>query len=333
MIAHTAPICLISSKVENCLPIAYQLSSVVVSCKLGSFNIQTLLGKNHPAIAIYTYSSTYFFMQTPPSTPVAFVVNLDRQPDRWQAIQRQASDTNCPIHRVPAVDMHTMDTEKYRSDFIRNPKYYWSEGDIACTLSHLKAIKLFLETNQPWCCILEDDLTLTKAFSDLMRDDANILGDLGLDCLKVEYIPTSNSTKSKPFGRFLQATRYGNAFSLNSTCIGAGAYLLSRNGALKIIDHLCPVEVPIDQLLFNRRYKLGTRLLRMGFLEHGLVRHNIDTVKSGIISNRKKSTLLSRRRLLNEFHKSIERLRCYSLALLKIHERVKIKPNSELSKR
>ena len=39
-----------------------------------------------------------------------------------------------------------------------------SSGEIGCTTSHLKALKMFLETNEPYCILMEDDVSL-----DLVR--------------------------------------------------------------------------------------------------------------------------------------------------------------------
>ena len=39
-----------------------------------------------------------------------------------------------------------------------------SGGEIGCTTSHLKALKMFLETNEPYCILMEDDVSL-----DLVR--------------------------------------------------------------------------------------------------------------------------------------------------------------------
>ena len=39
-----------------------------------------------------------------------------------------------------------------------------SSGEIGCTTSHLKALKMFLETDEPYCILMEDDVSL-----DLVR--------------------------------------------------------------------------------------------------------------------------------------------------------------------
>src|SRR6266480_1742563 len=91
----------------------------------------------------------------------AFVINLDAATDRWAFVQNSFAHSQAILCRVPAVDGKrlTLPHEDYSE-----PLYRWFHGrasnprELACYLSHLKAIKTFLATNETHGLIAEDDI-------------------------------------------------------------------------------------------------------------------------------------------------------------------------------
>src|SRR6056300_343912 len=91
-----------------------------------------------------------------------YYLNLDGQPERREYMENQFKYWEIDNYeRVSAYDGREDDL----SDIIKG-RYpdMMSSGEIGCTTSHLKALKMFLETDEPYCILMEDDVSL-----DLVR--------------------------------------------------------------------------------------------------------------------------------------------------------------------
>jgi len=88
-----------------------------------------------------------------------YCINLDGQPERWEYMQKQFKYWNIEdkVTRISAYDGREDDL----SDIITG-KYpdTMSSGEIGCVTSHLKAIKMFLDTDAPYAIMMEDDCSL-----------------------------------------------------------------------------------------------------------------------------------------------------------------------------
>ena len=87
-----------------------------------------------------------------------YCLNLDGQPDRWQYMESQFKYWGVTDYqRVSAYDGREDDL----SDILtgRYPENM-SGGEIGCITSHLKAIKMFLDTDAPYAIMMEDDCNL-----------------------------------------------------------------------------------------------------------------------------------------------------------------------------
>ena len=91
-----------------------------------------------------------------------YCINLDDQPERWEYMENQFKYWEIENYtRVSAYDGREDDL----SDILkgRYPEMVTS-GEIGCTTSHLKAIKQFYESGEPYAIMMEDDCDL-----DLVR--------------------------------------------------------------------------------------------------------------------------------------------------------------------
>lgn len=81
----------------------------------------------------------------------AYLINLDREIDRFNSSLAESQGLDCEIFRVSAVDMQSLpDTSEF----------YVAAGVRAAWLSHMKCLKLFLESGYPFALILEDDFSI-----------------------------------------------------------------------------------------------------------------------------------------------------------------------------
>jgi GR25 family glycosyltransferase involved in LPS biosynthesis len=95
-----------------------------------------------------------------------YVINLERSPHRKDFMEKQFTKYGITNYKfVKAVDGKKVSnlTRDVYSDNSRVVKYNYdknvTEYELACMLSHLVTIKNFLDTNNPYCLILEDDVT------------------------------------------------------------------------------------------------------------------------------------------------------------------------------
>ena len=95
-----------------------------------------------------------------------YVINLERSIDRWQYIHKHLSDLGIVHQRVDAIDAQLNTLEKSGYDVVRNKNEYFAplkNTEIACYLSHIKALKQFLnDSSVEYALVLEDDVELLE---------------------------------------------------------------------------------------------------------------------------------------------------------------------------
>ena len=90
-----------------------------------------------------------------------YVINLDDQPERWEYMEEQFKYWEVDNYkRVSAYDGRDDDL----SDILkgRYPENM-SGGEIGCVTSHLKAIKEFYDSGEPYAIMMEDDCDISTA--------------------------------------------------------------------------------------------------------------------------------------------------------------------------
>jgi len=160
-------------------------------------------------------------------------INLDKDSHRRDYMQRQFDYWQIKNHkRVPGIDGRTSDIQQYLSG--DKPKNM-SDTEIACCLSHIRAIQEFYEnTEEQFALILEDDVMLdtTNYWNFTWTDFISKLPH-DWDCIQLCIISTGViHVKLHPY--------FINDFS-------AAAYLISRHHAAKILkNHVRDKKYKLD---------------------------------------------------------------------------------------
>lgn len=178
----------------------------------------------------------------------AFVLNMDRDHKRLQQFR---SKNRKVIQRVAAHEWITLDKKSSYNQTLSNAtiqqQHYWElhypwiqvvsrigkVGDAACSLSHASLWKeKLLDTGQDYLFVFEDDAILTKFFArnHIMKapDNADIVL-LTEGATKRVAIPFQSATVTRVIGGW-----------------GASGYLITRQGALKMLEFLQRSREPID---------------------------------------------------------------------------------------
>lgn len=183
----------------------------------------------------------------------AFVINLDPAIDRWSFIQNSFAQSRVVLCRVPALDAKLLTFPHRQFSEHRYRRWHGrttNPRELACYLSHLKAIESFLESDEPHAIIAEDDLTLRPDFDAVLEALLRHAGDWNIVRL----------TGLGP-GHPQRVARLHGPYSL---CVnlgrlkGAGAYLIDRPAALALLSRLLPMWLPYDHAI-DREWRWGLR--------------------------------------------------------------------------
>jgi glycosyl transferase family 25 len=183
----------------------------------------------------------------------AFIINLDSATDRWAWTQAVFSRTQLVLCRVPAVNGKTL---TFPSEHYSERLYRWFHGrtsnprELACYLSHLKALDAFLATGEKHGLIAEDDLVLRPGFEGTLE-------------AAMQYARHWNILRVATLGRG-HPVKLARLSPEHFLCVnfgrlkGCGAYVVDRIAARALRSHLLPMRLPYDHAI-DREWFLGLR--------------------------------------------------------------------------
>lgn len=181
------------------------------------------------------------------------LINLDRAPDRLRRMDRQLQALGIDYRRVAAVEgadlrepIREFDAMAYRIRVGKQP----NKNEIGCYLSHLHAMRTFLEGDATHALILEDDAVLPGDFKALL--DEVLAASAHWDILRLS---------SSRAGRYLQLRDLaaGRRLVINTRVLkNTAGYLISRLAAQRCLESLLPMRRPYDVAL-DRDWTMGLR--------------------------------------------------------------------------
>ena len=175
-----------------------------------------------------------------------YLINLDRSADRLAFINQRLQDLSIQYTRISAVDGSRL-SEAERAEFTRSrPRdgRSWSAGQIGCFLSHVDAWRKIAEGQAPFGLVLEDDIHLSDATPEFLRDSSWIPSDA--DVVRLESTGQwllLDRAAAKAHNRLVRRVR--------SAAWGAGAYVLTKATASKLLAVEPVLHAPVDDFLFN----------------------------------------------------------------------------------
>lgn len=180
----------------------------------------------------------------------AYVINLDRRPDRLAFFRDQAAERGFDFTRIVAVD-GTDPALIARAATLPAGFTGYRRGpyQLACFESHRKAWRAILESGAPLGLVMEDDVILTPDFSRFLADDW-VPADADLVRLETYMTPArfDRAAAGQVGDRAIRRMR--------STMGGAGAYVISRRAAGLFLQATETLFDGVDEVLFNTRSPL-----------------------------------------------------------------------------
>lgn len=176
----------------------------------------------------------------------ALVLNLDRSPDRLEAIAAQFKAIGIPFERLQGVDGKQSSEEDFQK-FIaarRGERNSWNRGKMGCFLSHYRAWEIAANSPDPYTAIFEDDMHLSPQLKDFLNTDSWIPPEC-------EIVRLETSTNRVWLAPQTLVTREGRELKrVKSTTWCAGGYILSRDAARKLIALPASSHDSVDYFLF-----------------------------------------------------------------------------------
>ncbi len=188
----------------------------------------------------------------------SYLINLERDQGRLAHMARFFSAASIEFERVPAIDGHRLGEEELQNFCQLHPRpnaATWGKGQVGCFLSHRAAWNNLSQSDNRFGAIFEDDLHISNDIKPLLESSLWIPEDA--DIIRLE-----TSTNRMLMGRpvFTYHKRY--LCPLNSTSWCAGAYILHRETAEKLLNVSPEHYDTVDAFLFDRSNSITARSLK-----------------------------------------------------------------------
>ena len=184
-----------------------------------------------------------------------YIINLPHDKARLVSITKRLTELGFDFEVVEAVNGRkiTLPHPAYSETgyHLRHGKKT-NLAELGCYLSHIKMLKNFLATTDDLAMILEDDIQLLYDFPKII-EQATKLSD------RWDILRLSGNHSGLP----LKVTRLTDK---NYLCCnlgrqtGAGAYVVNRKAATRMLEQLLPMKLPYDHA-FDREWLWGAKAL------------------------------------------------------------------------
>ena len=182
-----------------------------------------------------------------------FVINLDRFPERWQAMQERLEKFGLTAERISAVDGRNL-SEKKRKNWVPalddiskiNCPREILPGEIGCFISHRLCWQKLVDSNDDWALVLEDDIELSDRSINYIADTNWIPENIHLVQLHI----WGRSWSSRVSRHKIQlATGDWLLKPIHPPALGTQAYLISKIAAKEALRLSNTLPCPVDNFL------------------------------------------------------------------------------------
>lgn len=205
------------------------------------------------------------------------VINLDQSTDRWSALQPQFDRLGLEVERLSAVLGRALPEEELQrwcapSGF--GYLYPLTPGEVGCFLSHRKAWTRFLETDEVWCAVFEDDIVLAEELGEYMS--AHDWIPEGVDVVKFNA-PGDTILIDRKILKTSKGTDLVR--QIRPVSFRTEGYLINRAAAQSALAMTTRFNCPVDYFMFSPwfpfihkhpAWRLGINLVRLSGAPSGI---------------------------------------------------------------
>lgn len=171
----------------------------------------------------------------------AWFINLDRATGRRADMEARIAALGLPVTRFAAIDgkadpgaiAGAVDEAAFRRNMGRAPL----AAEVGCYLSHLAVWQRFVDSGTPVALVLEDDVVFHDDFLPALDAALGVAGQW--DMLKLNRIRAKVPVRQGRAGSYALNAYLGPA-------TGFGAYLITRDLAIRLLPRMLPVRMPVD---------------------------------------------------------------------------------------
>jgi glycosyl transferase family 25 len=216
----------------------------------------------------------------------AYLINLDRRPDRRAYMEAQLAAMGLSCERIAAKDAEIVsDPEIARDVALSDHLIRMSRGSQCNALNHFEVMRRLTAGTAPAALVLEDDIELSPDLAAFARDDRWLPAEVGIIRLEKWSRRVTKKLLGPELGRSPAPGR--TIRRLYSRVGGSGAYVITRGAAARILAAKGPLRHPIDHLLFNLNISPLAREIGVGMVVPALARQAWGQFSSDISASRK----------------------------------------------
>jgi glycosyl transferase family 25 len=225
---------------------------------------------------------------------VAYIINLDRSPERLKFVKENVERLNIPFERISAVDGNLLSQEEIQqkvSNALKGFDRRNKVGIFGCYLSHVKTWEIFLKSDAEFAIIFEDDVNFNPKILKETIDELIInkkLWDINTFDIRGNGMPLKIKRLSNGQKLVVYLTRVVNA----------GAYIINRKAAERLVQKALPIKMQVDDY-FTRIWELDLKFtgIENPRLVYQMFGNNSDIEETNKIDNDKVDfiTLVKRR--------------------------------------
>ena len=181
---------------------------------------------------------------------LTLVINLDRDTERLKRIEALLSERDVSFTRVAAVDGRSLSADEIAAvcAYPTPVSIRLQPGEIACYLSHIKAWRLLLDSDEDCAAIFEDDIDLSRDAAEVLSATAAWMPE-DADIVKLE-----TSLKPIELGRAPETIVHTREIRRLAGChIGTAGYVITRKGAARMLAESKKLRMAVDTTLFDPR--------------------------------------------------------------------------------
>lgn len=171
----------------------------------------------------------------------AYLLNLPDATERLAHCKNELANANIPVTVIEAVlgkELEFPHPDFDEKGYILRQGRRRIDAEVGCYLSHIKALHTFLKSKDEYGLILEDDVRFECPHLLRLINRAIEIG--GFDILRLS---TVNSGRWKSTIPLDDTYSMGVAFTREK---GAGAYLVNRKAAQRMVNRYLPMQLPYD---------------------------------------------------------------------------------------
>ncbi|MFD1197700.1 glycosyltransferase family 25 protein [Brucella gallinifaecis] len=244
-----------------------------------------------------------------------YVLNLARSAQRWDDVKASAGQFGVDLRRIEAVDGKLLKDEDIGNfDAAAFRRYHGKialPAEIGCYFSHIKALRAIIAAPESYAVIVEDDVRFTADFLPFITDVSRLKG--------WDVIKLVNHRMAAYRGFVSVNARYSIGRCLHGPSGSSAAYLLTKEGAGKILDAIQIMSLPYDVAL-ERGWSGGYELFQSNLPLVKLSDTAISTIAQGRDAYAKKR-LPPYKRISTLFFRATDYIRriAYAMQMNRLH--------------